>query len=256
MRLQYASDLHLEFSSNSAFLAENPLKPAGDVLVLAGDIALFGKAKYRRHPFFDWCTDNYSNFWITPGNHEYYEGTELSLSQVDFEELLRENVRYINNKSVVIGDSELFFSTMWSPIDPKHIWDVQGGLNDCYRIRYQGRGFNAHDYAKVHSLSLNWLQSALANSQAKRKVVVTHHCPTMRFPDPRFPDSPINSAFCVALDSFVEASKIDYWIYGHTHYNGGNNKKIGNTTLLTNQLGYVKYGEHAAFKSDAFIDLG
>lgn len=37
MIVQYASDLHMEFSDNSMFLARDPFKSVGDVLVLAGD---------------------------------------------------------------------------------------------------------------------------------------------------------------------------------------------------------------------------
>lgn len=38
MRLQIASDLHLEFPENRDFITLNPLQIAGDILILAGDI--------------------------------------------------------------------------------------------------------------------------------------------------------------------------------------------------------------------------
>ena len=56
MRIQYASDLHLEFRENSSFLKHNPLAVAGEVLVLAGDIGYIGDENYSRHPFWDWAS--------------------------------------------------------------------------------------------------------------------------------------------------------------------------------------------------------
>ena len=39
MRLQYASDLHLEMPANRDFMLAGALEPAADYLLLAGDIS-------------------------------------------------------------------------------------------------------------------------------------------------------------------------------------------------------------------------
>lgn len=38
MKIQYCSDLHMEFRENMRFMKSMPLEPVGDVLIIAGDI--------------------------------------------------------------------------------------------------------------------------------------------------------------------------------------------------------------------------
>ena len=58
MRIQYASDLHLEFVANRNYLRLFPMKVTGDILVLAGDIQYL-KVDYVADPFWDWASANY-----------------------------------------------------------------------------------------------------------------------------------------------------------------------------------------------------
>ena len=69
-----------------------------------------------------------------------------------------------------------------------------------------------------------------------------------------FKGSSINGAFTAELGDMIAASRIDYWIYGHSHRNI--NKVIGTTKCLSNQLGYVFQNEHLDFCPDAVIEIG
>ena len=53
------------------------------------------------------------------------------------------------------------------------------------------------------------------------------------------------------FEYYIKDSGVDYWIYGHSHYNA--DVKIGNTKCISNQLGYVFHGEHETFNPCKFI---
>ena len=68
MKIQYASDLHLEFADNWRILKqEGPMNVCGDILVLAGDIGYLGDDNYQTHPFWDWASENYQQVIVTLG---------------------------------------------------------------------------------------------------------------------------------------------------------------------------------------------
>jgi predicted phosphohydrolase len=118
MKIQYCSDLHLEFPENQKFLRRNPLNVVGDILILAGDIVTFhdlGKA----NDFIDFACDHYSAVYWVPGNHEYY-GADISDKPSPLCEKLRDNLFLVNNHSVVHEGVRLFFTTLWSRITPRN----------------------------------------------------------------------------------------------------------------------------------------
>lgn len=250
MKIQYASDLHLEFRQNKEFIKANPLVPNGDVLVLAGDIVPFAiMDKFK--DFFSYLSDNFQTTYWVPGNHEYYQFDAATKSGVLFENI-KNNVFLINNSSVLHQDTKLIFSTLWSSISPANQWHIERGLSDFQVIKYNGFRFSAEWYNQLHNDSLSFITQEIQQINAGKTIVVTHHVPTFLNYPKQYKGDVLNEAFAVELFDIIESSSIDYWIYGHHHSNTPD-FKIGNTCLLTNQLGYVQQNENQLFSQNKTI---
>ncbi|MEM9833541.1 MAG: metallophosphoesterase [Bacteroidota bacterium] len=252
MILQYCSDLHLEFPENRLWLARNPLEPIGDLLVLAGDTYYFGQG-FKQLPLWETISSQFDEVYVLPGNHEYYGGYDLVNYEGAVKEELFPNVWLVNNVVIEKPDSRLIFTTLWSKIE-RQIAPILLGLNDFKRIRYNGKVITIEQYNQLHRTSREFLTDALESNSKKKQVVITHHLPSEHCNVEEFKGSSLNEAFCVDMTSFIETSGVDAWIYGHSHRNKPE-FSIGKTRMLTNQLGYVQYGEHSAFQWNAWVDI-
>lgn len=163
-------------------------------------------------------------------------------------------MHYYQNKVVRIDNIDFILSTLWSHIRPEDEYFVSRGMNDFRQIQYGGRRFNADDFNVEHQKCLSFIKQSVAESTAEHIVVVTHHLPSLAVVAPQHKGSLLNSAFATELGDFIADSRIDVWIFGHSHAN--EEAIIGNTRIVCNQLGYVFYGEHLQdFKGDKFIEL-
>lgn len=252
LKLQYASDLHLEFPANKEFLKRHPLQPMGDILVLAGDIVPFAVMD-KHKDFFSYVSDNFETTYWLPGNHEYYHFDIAKKSGV-LHEKIRSNVFLENNTSVVHGNAKLIFSTLWSKISSSHQWQIERSLNDFHLIKHKGFRFSGEQYNQFHEECLSFIQNELKTVKDEKVAVFTHHCPTfLNYPE-QYKGDIFNEAFAVELIDLIESSEIICWVYGHHHTNTPE-FTIGNTKLITNQLGYVQRNEHQLFETNKVIEL-
>jgi predicted phosphohydrolase len=252
MTIQYCSDLHLEFPVNKKYLDANPIAPKGEILLLAGDIVPFAVMENEK-AFFDFVSDNFEQVYWVAGNHEYYRSDILHRTGV-VNERIRTNVSLVNNVSVRYKNVRLVFSTLWSKIDPVREWVIQKAMADFHLIRSGDKKIAVQDYNRLHDACRDFLSHELRNQEEQPTIVVSHHVPTLFHYPEKYRYSELNSAFAVELFEVIESSAVDYWIYGHNH-SAVSDFKIGKTTLTTNQLGYVEYGEHYSFQWDRVIVL-
>lgn len=258
MKIQFASDLHLEFFRDKR-PANGRLTPTdADVLVLAGDIDVGIRGVL--------FALEYSLMHQVPviyvlGNHEYYgcvfdelvercksaaAGEELSLAD---RWLAGGEVHVLERDGVVIGNTRFLGATLWTD------FLLQGEEHQA-RLMMHGL-WNISDYRKImgvngqhilpehtlleHQKSRAWLEAELAKPHQGNTVVVTHHSPHPELGHPIYKDD-TSACFQSDLSGLIASHDIDLWIYGHTHANA--DTVLHGTRFVANQGGYPGDVEH------------
>lgn len=254
MKIQYASDLHLEFPENWNWILNNPLPVVGDILILAGDIVPIHLVE-QYHVFFDFLSSNFEQVYWLPGNHEFYYNDVAPFAR-HISKPIRKNVLLVNNASFIHHRVKLIFTTLWGHIRPQEKFIIEKHVSDFMLIRYNEFAFTIEHFNELHAIALDFLAHELSEEfeTTDKKIVISHHVPTkINYPE-RYVKSAINPAFAVELKEFILQHEPDYWIYGHHHCNVSD-FSIGHTRILTNQLGYVRYNQHGSFCGEKTIHL-
>ncbi len=191
MKIQYCSDLHLEFSANSSHLKLNPLEVVGDLLLLAGDIGYLSDDGSYPHPFWDWASKNYKQVIVVPGNHELYKGYDINKLHEGLAIPIRENVAYHYNSVVSIENVDIIVSTLWAHVEPQYAYLTERRVSDFRSTIANGKyRLSVDRFNAEHQSCIEFIKRAVANSKAEKIVVVTHHVPSNVLSSPDFEGSP------------------------------------------------------------------
>lgn len=245
MRIQFGSDLHLEFLRKK-FPRETRIGRVdarhADVLVLAGDIHSSTEAV---DVFADWpCPVLY-----VPGNHEFYDETIQSVIERLRKKSQGTAVRVMDCDEVVLGGVRFLGCTLWTD----YLLDGEGEVRRRAMVaceammadhrKIHGRSnpnerFKAADAEAIHQEHRGWLEDRLKGSGASSPmptVVVTHHGPHELSIHPRFEGNPCNPGFISKMGPLLEHA--DLWIHGHVH--DSFDYRVGRCRVVTNPGGYA-----------------
>jgi len=228
MKIQYMSDLHLEF-------APFEVEQAGDVLVLAGDIISGSeKSRERFEQMLDGCQD-FDAVLMVIGNHEgYHTSLDEAVQYLMSVEYKFPNFYLLDLESVGINGVTFRGCPLWSnPQDPHTQWHARRGMND-YRLI---DGWTYEHHCSFHQDCLDWLNDNVKEGD----VVITHFPPTQHaINENRYSGDVLNAWYANDLELMIESTKPAVWISGHTHNKW--EEVVGKTKVLGNCRGYYRYG--------------
>lgn len=137
---------------------------------------------------------------------------------------------------------------------PEYQWQIRKGLNDFRFISNGQNKLSIDDFNHLHQDSLYFITNELNRPFDGKTIVATHHVPSLfNYPEKHRGDK-FNDAFAVELHDLILEIGPDFWLFGHHHHNM-DAFCIGNTQLLTNQVGYVQYNEHRRFANNKITTI-
>lgn len=225
MRIQYFSDIHLEFGSLETTAAD------ADVVVAAGDIGVGLQA-------LDWLKSFGKPVIYVAGNHEFYGQEYLSTLANLTSAASGTNVQFLEQRAWVYDGVRFLGCSLWSDLggdDNDQLEELVSIVNDFRKIRYCTDALNAKSYRQLHWESREWLFAELAKPFPGKTVVVTHHAPTPW----SWRDSPSQikrHAYCNDLREVLHSFEIAAWFHGHTH--AVSDYRCSGTRILCNPRGY------------------
>lgn len=274
MRLQLASDLHLERDPGFVLAPA----PGADTLVLAGDVGSyqagsllggddFGLARFSpRRPDAPWRRVLY-----LPGNHEY-DAQEFARGHERLRELCEElGILWLEREVRLIDGVRFIGTTLWTDFDALAAGESSPAKAQAQREKaFRAANFYLRRFTALRDgqpmLAAQWREQALACQAWLREalavpyphgptVVVTHHAPSLRSADPRYGLVPGTAGFCNRLDDLFDLA--DLWLHGHLHcpadYRAGTN---GRCRVVANPLGDAAKGEREGFRPGLVLDIG
>lgn len=268
MKIQILSDTHNE----CAGAPYAPVRTDADVVVLAGDIG------HVAHSF-QWAAEHFAGKRIVmvTGNHDAWGHEWHALIRHMRAEAARHGIDFLENDEAIIDGVRFIGACLFTDMKlfGHHNYLAtleQARLRMCdfsqiklrnpgalFRLLKFTRTLRPEDSIRLHHHSLHDIRHRLAQPFDGPTVVVTHHAPSARSVEARYRDDPLSPCFASNLDGFVDSSRANLWIHGHTH--AAFDYKLNNTRVICNPVGYRDHfngrpPEHVqGFIPDLLIDL-
>ena len=261
MRIQFASDLHLEYLNRRfpEYVRVSRLgREQADLLILAGDIHV---DTHMFEKFGQWDIP----VVYVPGNHEFYDAAIHPQLQKMRLAAQGSAVKVLFRDEWILGGVRFLGCTLWTDYElmgtgvrqRASMLACEARIADhrtIMGVEKTGQGFSAQQALALHQCDRAWLASKLDEPFLGKTVVVTHHAPSRGSMHPRFRGDPCNPAFISNLDDLVE--KADLWIHGHVHdsfdYHVGKCRVLANPGSYATTLGKVKSPELLDYENPLF----
>jgi hypothetical protein len=213
MRLQYASDLHLERWPKTTF--EEVLKPGvAPVLVLLGDVCPLNHEHAR--PFFEWCSEHWKTVVWIPGDLEiWYSGLpDVAAAVMAMKKLVApfSNVHVLYCEAMGSEDGVVLLGCpLWRRPRDEVMLHVAGKIWAKSDPCPTDKGLFLYEYSRCR----RWLADYLASSQHP-VVILGCYAPLPWLTEEEWIQERTSSTNSPEMEILLRRPLVA-WLYGHCH---------------------------------------
>jgi len=261
MRLQIASDLHLELRPKMTF--RELLDPAvAPVLALLGDVAPLSHPNLR--PFMEWCSEHWDTVIWIPGCLELLGSggdssrPDLAAPVAAMRSLVEPfwNITVLDHEGMVSEDGVYIFglpfwkfprdhTAVWHPIKYQYVEAEPSPMGPVYM-------------RELYNDDLDWLEDRL-RAQNEPVLVLSHYGPTTWLQEEGFIGDPDRALMYPDVELLLKTPLVG-WICGHVHQSVQTVKEWSDSTgskgsifLAANPKG--KPFENLEYRRDAVVRI-
>lgn len=247
MRIQIASDLHLEHRPTETF--ETLLEPSAPILALLGDIAPLSHPNLK--PFLEWCSERWETILWLPGHTELFFETGNSDPLMSLNSSLRRmklitrpfsNLHLLHRDAMTSSDGIFVLGlTFWKfPRDGTELWSPALGRY----VKAEASPLPDEAAKQMFHEELDWVRGMLKTQ--KHPVVVLSHIAPVTFMQEEWLGDPETSVRFIDIE-LVLREPLVAWLCGHVHDTAEFSKmwndaggKSGSVLVAANGLGLPK----------------
>lgn len=248
MKIQFFTDIH------NYDLSFKPEKTDADIIISSGDFDMGERSKLF---FENLYKEHKKPIYSCLGNHDYWLGENMEYWDNYYNSINNDNIQILDNKTVVIDDTVLIFSTLWSDFDNKNpisMIAAESASNDFRKIRIGDRKINSTDLYLLYLKSREFITKELEKNSGKKCVVITHFPPSILC-NVSFSITPLSYYFVGNMEDVIKKYKPVLWLSGHMHNFFDN--YIHDTRVVINPAGNIKNNipQNKDFQYDLVLDI-
>ena len=253
MKLQIASDLHLEMLTRFPGYRVIEPAPEADALLLAGDIH---EHTHALEAFEDWPVP----VIYVHGNHEPFNAHYWGVTKEIGRRAAGTPVQYLERTTAVLGDVRILGCCLWT--DYALTGNASAAMSEAKKVmpehklvRTQGGGYFGPEEARNEFIrSRYWLKEELQKPFDGKTVVMTHHAPHGQSIAPKYKQDLLSSAFASDLSDLMPY--VNIWVHGHLHesydYHVGKCRVLANPRGMASNRYYAEKPEDLIWENPQF----